>query len=90
MRSNKRAFYIKSHLSSNSQITGVVTHFWTPCLLEDWQKQMKEIFFGNPVWPVFCSLYPFPLLSKLSGFLDWLGVFIMLNSFLRYLVFKVE
>jgi len=50
-------------------IPNVVTHFWTPCLLEDWQKQMKEIFFRNPVWAVFCSLYPSPLLPKSSGFL---------------------
>jgi len=47
----------------------VVTHFWTPCLLENWQKQMKKIFFRNPVWAVFCSLYPSPLLPKSSGFL---------------------
>jgi hypothetical protein len=30
---------------------------------------MKEIFFRNPVWAVFCSLYPSPLLPKSSGFL---------------------
>ena len=47
----------------------VVTRFLTPCLLEDWQKQMKEIFFRNLVWTVFCSLYPSHLLPKPSGFL---------------------
>jgi len=27
----------------------VITHFWTSCLLKDWQKQRKKYFFRNPV-----------------------------------------
>ena len=69
--------------------------FWTKC------RSVAHVFrkidksggerniFSNPVWGVFYSFYPPPLLPKSSGFLDWLRVFIMLNSFLRYLVFKV-
>ena len=30
-----------------------------------------------------------PLLPKSSGSLDWLGIFIILNSFILYLAFKV-
>ena len=64
-------------------------HEFSSCLLEDWQKQRRKKCFSNPVWTVFCPLYPPSLLPKSSGFLDWLGVFIMLNSFLLYLVSKV-
>jgi len=58
-------------------------------LLRNWQKWRRKKCFLNPVWAVFCPLYPPPLLPKSLGFLDWWGVFMMLNSFLLYLVFKV-
>ena len=33
------------------------------------EKYLFIYFFRNPVWAVFCSLYPSPLLPKSSGFL---------------------
>ena len=52
------------------------------------KTEIKKCFL-NPSSTVFCSLYPPPFLPKSSGFLGYLGVFIILNLFLLYLVFKV-
>ena len=49
--------------------------FWTECRSLThvcWKidkNRERNIFFRNPVWAVFCSLYPSPLLPKSSGFL---------------------
>ena len=51
----------------------------------------RNIFFFETLFELFSALFILPLCCQNHQvFLDWLGVFIMLNSFLCYLVFKVE
>jgi hypothetical protein len=68
---------------------------WTKCrnLIHDcWgiDKNREERSVFQTLFQLFSALFIFLfLLPKSSGFLDWLWVFIMLNSFILYLVFKV-
>jgi len=71
--------------------------FWTECrslahIRQKIDKSTKiNMLFFNLVWAVFCSFFILPLCCQnRQVFLDWSEVFIMPNSFLFYLVFKVE
>jgi hypothetical protein len=71
--------------------------FWTECrslahIRQKIDKSTKiNMLFFNLVWAVFCFFFILPLCCQnRQVFLDWSKVFIMPNSFLFYLVFKVE